>query len=547
MKNSTNYAHTLNRMSNPPQSEKAHSSQVENDAGGYTFKVGDVTRLNRFLILGSEGSYYRPAHDMTRQSAEFLKGVFERLGKDAVDQVVEVSVSGRAPKNTPALFALAMASNTKNPDVRKYALSKLPDVARTGTHLFEWVTYVDAIRGWGSGLHRAIGNWYHGQSPDKLAYQVVKYASRRVEGSMPWTHRDLLRKIHLTPFNDLYNKIFKYVVKGADAFDSAEWQEFKQESSLAYIVGHELVKKASSVGQVVDLIEKYHLSRESIPTKYLNEPQVWQALLPKMGLTAMLRNLGKMTSIGVLGKMSMSDRMVVDALCDDNKLRKARMHPLVMLNALKVYGSGSGVRGNLSWQPVQMISSALEDGFYRSFKWVEPTNKRWSIGVDVSGSMSFHNVAGFDTMTAAEAAAALAMVTAKKEPMYQIMGFADQYRDLGITSRDDLRSALQKTRDRNFGSTDCALPMLDAIKKKQEFDVFMVLTDNQTWYGDVHPHKALEEYRRKSGINNAKLIVVSMVGDNFTIANPDDPFMLDVIGFDSSAPEIMSSFAMGEI
>ena len=30
-------------------------------------------------------------------------------------------------------------------------------------------------------------------------------------------------------------------------------------------------------------------------------PKVWEALLPHMGLTAMLRNLGKMTEVGLLG------------------------------------------------------------------------------------------------------------------------------------------------------------------------------------------------------------------------------------------------------
>ena len=30
-------------------------------------------------------------------------------------------------------------------------------------------------------------------------------------------------------------------------------------------------------------------------------PEVWEALLPHMGLTAMLRNLAKMTDVGLFG------------------------------------------------------------------------------------------------------------------------------------------------------------------------------------------------------------------------------------------------------
>lgn len=42
---------------------------------------------------------------------------------------------------------------------------------------------------------------------------------------------------------------------------------------------------------------------------------------------------------------------------------------------------------------------------------------------------------------------------------------------------------------------------------------------------------------------DAKLIVVGMTATKFTIANPDDPGMLDIAGFDTAAPGIMSEFA----
>ena len=42
-----------------PQSEPLDERQVPNSAGGHAYPVDDMTRLQRFLILGSEGgSYY---------------------------------------------------------------------------------------------------------------------------------------------------------------------------------------------------------------------------------------------------------------------------------------------------------------------------------------------------------------------------------------------------------------------------------------------------------------------------------------------------------
>ena len=45
-----------------------------------------------------------------------------------------------------------------------------------------------------------------------------------------------------------------------------------------------------------------------------------------------------------------------------------------------------------------------------------------------------------------------------------------------------------------------------------------------------------------SGIQ-AKLIVVGMLSNRFTVADPTDAGMLDVVGFDTNAPQVMADFA----
>ena len=95
-----------------------------------------------------------------------------------------------------------------------------------------------------------------------------------------------------------------------------------------------------------------------------------------------------------------------------------------------------------------------------------------------------------------------------------------------------------------MSGTDCALPMVYATEKGLKIDTFVVYTDNETWAGAIHPHQALAEYRRKSGID-AKLIVVGMTATEFSIADPTDPGMLDVVGFDAAVPSLISEFARG--
>ena len=98
-----------------------------------------------------------------------------------------------------------------------------------------------------------------------------------------------------------------------------------------------------------------------------------------------------------------------------------------------------------------------------------------------------------------------------------------------------------------MGGTDCAKPMLYAKANGLEIDVFVVYTDCETWFGDVHPSEALKQYREHSGIHDAKLIVVGMTSNGFTIADPEDPGMLDMAGFDSAAPQVMREFILGNI
>jgi 60 kDa SS-A/Ro ribonucleoprotein len=80
------------------------------------------------------------------------------------------------------------------------------------------------------------------------------------------------------------------------------------------------------------------------------------------------------------------------------------------------------------------------------------------------------------------------------------------------------------------------------VSNKIDVDTFVVYTDSETWAGRNHPVEALRKYRSKMGIP-AKLIVVGLEGNPFTIADPKDAGMLDVVGFDSAAPQIMADFA----
>ncbi len=183
-----------------PQHEPARADQVKNSAGGHVFQLDKWKRLDRFLILGAEGgTYYASEKKLVKENAKCLAECIAEDGPRVVRRLVEISDSGRAPKNDPAIFALAMCAgaggsgiaDSKYPATRQAALLALPKVCRIGTHLFHFVADVENFRGWGPALKKAVARWYTGHEPGNLAYDLVKYQQR--DG---WGHRDLIRLSH---------------------------------------------------------------------------------------------------------------------------------------------------------------------------------------------------------------------------------------------------------------------------------------------------------------------------------------------------------------
>ena len=170
----------------------------------------------------------------------------------------------------------------------------------------------------------------------------------------------------------------------------------------------------------------FDLPREAIPTEWLNDARVWDALLERMPLTAMIRNLATMTRVGLIAPMSQATQTVVRQLADTRRLREARVHPIALLAALKTYAAGHGARGHNVWTPVQAVVDALDGAFYTAFQNVDPSGARMLLALDVSGSMECGAVAGVPGLTPRVASAAMALVTAATEERHGFVAFTSK-------------------------------------------------------------------------------------------------------------------------
>jgi 60 kDa SS-A/Ro ribonucleoprotein len=243
---------------------------------------------------------------------------------------------------------------------RAAAQAAISKVCRIGTHLFHLAEAVNSLGGWGRGTKRAFRNWYMDKPHQSTAMQLIKYQQR--DG---WSHRDILRLIHPESKNDVQAAMFRYTIAGMDGMGQRtitrkvkgedkvfEYPAINPSLLPRVIEGFEKAKQAKSDTEIVKLIEEYGLPRECVPTMFLNSPDVWRALLlgdKGMPFTAMLRNLAKMTAIGLLRPMSSEVKYVCSKLRDATVIKQARTHPLNILIALRTYASGHGVKGSLTW------------------------------------------------------------------------------------------------------------------------------------------------------------------------------------------------------
>ncbi|CAK5095476.1 unnamed protein product [Meloidogyne enterolobii] len=606
--------------------------QVRNNAGGYVFKVSDLTRVRRFLILGTEGgTYYVTEQKLTMDNMEALIDIIKRgKGGMILREIVSISLAGRSPKQDPLLFALALCarynvrdrksllqksgeydlekallSNTEDftsDEMKKFdlylyklqqtAFRMVTKVCRIPTHLFMFVKYCELIAkatgeehtGWGRAMRKCIAEWYLQKSPMELALHITKYPSRE-----SWSHRDLLRLSHpMASSNNkelansqtlVYDQIFHYACKGSLFYfclifpklgdfnpqksiivesEGANETPLLKKSRCDYGLTEQMIKYANdSVAlefirkvmemsklksdneddekRCVELIKKYNFVREHVPTALLNSPKVWTALLQHMPMTALLRNLSKLATLGLLDDELNKEcvDLVISKILNQEALQKARIHPIAVLLASSVYKSGHGIKGKLKWEVNDRINEALEQCFILAFKNVQPTGQRFCLAMDVSSSMRWTKITG-GILSCCEASTAMANVTLRTEENVKCIAFCDELVTLPFTRESTMTEMMDYNEKIDFGGTNCALPMLWAKEEHLSFD-------------DIHPFEALKDYRQQMNIPNAKLIVMGMAANEFTIADPNDPGMLDIVGLDAAVPDLIRSFVLEEI
>ncbi|MEV4806740.1 TROVE domain-containing protein [Nonomuraea sp. NPDC049421] len=533
------------------------ADMVRNSAGGWVFAQDTWSRVEDFLILGTAGgTYYMGEHELTADNVNVLVDAITEDGPRVVQLLTEISTAQppRAPKPNPALFALAACYVIGDAGTKKAAKQALAKVARTTDHLAKFIGYYKSLTGGpgvrtGRSLRTALGSWFLAGTPDNVAFRACKARQRKTPSGEALDLRDVLRIAHPIADSEQRKALFGWLA-GNVSDDEAR-------DELPAVDRFLTAKAVTTVPQAIRVITEAKVPWEFLPDAMLKEPAVWDALVDTIGMTALIRNLARMTSLETLSPFSDATYRAVARLTDREAILRARIHPMDAWLALRVYGSGQAQPNPSApvrtWNPVAPVLDALEETYSLAFGNVKPSGARLLIAVDSSSSMrgGYYGapyrvqVGGSPIGTPYEVACAMAaMVVRIEKTNAHVIEVDTRVHRSAITARTNMRE-ISSWRPVG-GGTDLSLPFQWALQERMEVDGVLVLTDSETWAGSHdHPAQALNSYRR--GVNPAaRAVVASLAATGRTIGDPKDPGVLQMAGVDASLPMVVGGFLRKE-
>ncbi|ESO86371.1 hypothetical protein LOTGIDRAFT_235432 [Lottia gigantea] len=512
--------------------------------------VTDLDRLRRFLSHGSDtGVLIIGNAKPTKEDLSSIdRLISEGKGEEIVREVVRYALECRFVLKTNILFALAYCYKAKDNSTKTAASKAFPNICKHPIDLFYFLEYAkkmsDQHKGWGRSLRNLVSSWYNGIEPKELVEFVTRYKS-----CCRWSHVDVIRLGHVHPLKDETAIIIRYVMKGlTEATQLAEGKDSKQiKEILKYLKGVDQVKQSINEHEIGVQIRQLNLKQEHIPTKLQKSVEVWQALIPNLTIKEILSNIVKLASLGILKSDNYILPDILDRLTNEQVIKDSGVSPMKVLIALRNYEQG---KGKIKWQRNESVANALNLTFSHAIKNnISVTNKRLLIAVKIGHGLPQHSVYGTPALSSMIAAAGLATIYIQSEDSCSLVFFSTTVIPVAIKSQmkvENICEGLAKAAlpEIPVMACDVSAPIRWATDNKKSYDAIIILTDSKDSTGTVTPHSALLQYRKDLNLPNTKLIICGMTSRKMEYADSNDLGMLDIAGFDSTVPDIISNFVL---
>lgn len=525
------------------------TDMVKNAAGGYVFQKDLWDDLRDFIIIGSAGgTYYVDEKTLTWDKVNVVTRAVAEDGERAVRLAVDLT-TGRppaAPRNQPALFILAWALVHGDQHTRGVAAALTHRVARTTYHKAAWFGYVKALHGVGGKfvtnrtIRDAISNMFQVDQVDDVTFTALKGLSRASGTGEKVALRDLVRLGHPAPDNQAQRTLYGWLV------DKVSDDEARL--VLPRLDDYLVARSVTNAREAIRVIDERKVPWEFLPDRVQSDPEVWSHLVDTVGVTALIRNLARLTRIGTLVPFGDATERLVARLTSGEELRKGRVHPMDLYLALRTYEAGrttprDGRQPVQVWTPVPAVVDALDLAWEKSFASQPVPDVKLLVAVDSSGSMTWydaHLTNGTSLGPVYNVANSVAIMLARLggNQRVHVINFDTNVHPSKVTAASQLRDAFQRQQG---SGTDLSLPFTHALSGNLRVDGFVILTDGETWAGRRHATQALEEYRRR--VNpNARVVVATMTPTSYQVLDPGDPGVLAIAGIDANLPRLVTEY-----
>jgi 60 kDa SS-A/Ro ribonucleoprotein len=550
----TNFGDVFNNKNRVSPQQPIPGREVDmklNRAGGYTFKIDTWAQVRRFLILGSAQTYYASEREMTLENAQVLLDAINEDSVALVNILKEVNTKGEngaipAPKKAPSLFAMALVQQHGDLAGRKalYDLLRYKHVVRTMSDLLQFLLIIQQIHPENkipmpSGLKKAIHHFVNSWNNRDQVYQFIKYTNRskKLNGkSISINIADVLRMTHLKPRDEEQNYIFKWVVDGELPIN---------ESALEYLRAYEIMRSTDDVKVLLNLIDTWGFTWEMIPNTWFKDEmkverkKIWSLLLQsskhRMPLMALVRNLNRIASYGLLNDQNISD-LIVERLNDQNDILRSRITPLQMVNAFVAINK---------YNVDSVLLNAASNAYEYSFGNIGEISGKTAIFLDVSGSMvGQRGVIGAPDLTAAEAGLVFLMpFIGDNATTYS---FDTRVRKLSVTKRTSIGETLRIAKGFSGGGTSIPSTLNYLLSEDLEYDNIIILTDNESWhpgyYGsNGHTSQSLQNYMETIN-KNVKVAFIPITATDSSVRDDKMTNTLECVGLDTSTIHVVTEF-----
>lgn len=517
----------------PPANKPAHTDQIVNSDGGYVFALPELKMLERILIIGATSNYYAP--DVEANAVDLVgktKSIFDAHFEAAMALLVDVNTSTetrnvRAPKKAPSIMALAVAASLANTPERRALVKEAflgRKVVSTLRQLHEFLYVYSAVRDEGKlklpkWLRLALGAWLNGMSHP--AQQVVKYRRSTFPGQVI-TNKDLLRLAHVRPATQDHDVAFAYVM-------GKSWE--REGRAAAYLREFEALQAATNPKRVADLVASGEHTWEEVPNQWFAHVDahiIWRALIPHMGLSALLRNMRRFAKLGLLDMTRDSMFPTIYQRLSPEALLKERVHPF---NVFKAY---------TALKTTDAAPSAVS-GLYRAmidaYGVLPKIQQNVLLALDCSASMTtYFPVPGGSCF---DVGVFIASVFAN-----QFTGNVVAYTYANQAQPWAIRPGMEPNQMAELvqtipGSTNPSAVLKDALDRKLSADLVVFITDNEVNDGK-NIWSAAEKYRKANP--KAKFVTFGLVANNFSMFGEND-WSLNIAGVDAGAFQVVEAFA----